>query len=278
MNKNNLEIRLITRWEDYKTVEEISKVVWKLPDYREVIPAHLMTTFQQNGGMLLGAYLDEELVGFSLSFVGLTGDGHVKLCSEQLGVLPQFQSLNIGYQLKLAQREETMARDINHITWTFDPLETKNGNLNLHKLGAMCNTYLLNVYGDAEGINAGVPTDRFQVDWWLDNPHTVQRLKGEKLNDLDTLLAEGNLLLNRATEGEFPKPEGTDVPLQNNRLLITVPAHYQKIKQHDLPLAKLWRQHTRDLFTAVFQQGYLATDLLFAGAHCYYLLEKESVA
>lgn len=273
---NNLEIHLITRLEDFKAVEEISKQVWQLPNYREVIPAHLMITFQQNGGLLLGAYLDGELVGFSLSFIGLTDDGRVKLCSEQLGVLPHIQGKNIGYQLKLAQREEMMSRGINHITWTYDPLETLNGNLNLHKLGAMCNTYYLNVYGDADGINAGIATDRFQVDWWLDNPHTIQRLKGENLNDLAVLLAEEDILLNGMTDDELPRPETTATPIQNSRLLVQVPTQFQMIKQSNLALAKLWRQHTRDIFTAVFQQGYLATDLLIDGRRGYYLLEKES--
>jgi predicted GNAT superfamily acetyltransferase len=235
-----------------------------------------MITFQQNGGLLLGAYLNDELVGFSLSFIGLTADGRVKLCSEQLGILPQHQSLNIGYQLKLAQRDEMISRGINHITWTYDPLETKNGNLNLHKLGAMCNTYLLNVYGEAEGINAGIATDRFQVDWWLDNPHTSQRLKGENLNELDAIIAEGEVFLNSMTDDEFPRPQTTETPLLNNRLLLQVPTNIQKMKQFDLPLAQLWRQHTRDIFTAVFQQGYLATDLIFANSRCYYLLERQS--
>lgn len=272
----NLDIHLISDKETYDAVEEISKAAWNLPNYREVIPSHLMITFQQNGGLVLGAYLDGKLVGFSVSFIGLTDDGRVKLCSEQLGILPQYQSHNIGYRLKLAQREEMLSRGINHITWTFDPLETKNGKLNLNKLGAVCNTYLLNVYGKITGINAGIATDRFQVDWWLDSPHTNQRIQAGSTNQLNDLFANNAIILNPIIEGEFPIPSQQKTPIEGSQLLLQVPAKFQALKQANLELAKTWRQHTRELFTAVFQQGYLATDLLFMGDTCYYLLEKGS--
>lgn len=271
---DNIDIHLISDRETYDVVEEISKAAWHLDNYREVIPSHLMITFQQNGGLVLGAYLIEELVGFSLSFIGLTDDGRVKLCSEQLGVLPQYQNHNIGYRLKLAQRQEMMARGINHITWTFDPLETKNGKLNLNKLGAVSNTYLLNVYGKIAGINAGIPTDRFQVDWWLDTPHVTTRLQSGSTNKLNDLLANGATILNPIIEADNPAPSQQKTPIEGSQLLLQVPANFQRLKQNNLELGKTWRQHTRDLFTAVFQQGYLTTDLLFAGTTCYYLLEK----
>ena len=145
---------------------------------------------------MLGAFLDKKMIGFSIGFIGLTADGQMKFCSEQLGVLPAYQSQNIGYRLKMAQREIMLARQIDHITWTFDPLETKNGNLNLHKLGCRCRTYLLNVYGAGQGINAGLPTDRFLVDWWLKDPDVSSRLSGNYSLTLAELRQGGVPVLN----------------------------------------------------------------------------------
>ncbi len=73
-----------------------------------------------------------------------------------------------------------LAQGIDLITWTFDPLETRNATLNFHKLGAVCNTYFPNLYGDMrDGLNAGLPSDRFQVDWWIASERVAQRLAGE---------------------------------------------------------------------------------------------------
>jgi predicted GNAT superfamily acetyltransferase len=274
-----LDIRLVEEPADYWAVEEISKAAWSLDDYREVIPAHLMITFQQNGGLLLGAWLDGKLVGFSIGFIGLTADGtvtngRVKFCSEQLGVLPEYQSYNIGYRLKLAQREHLLARGIDHATWTYDPLETKNGNLNLHKLGAVCHTYYINLYGTAAGINAGLPTDRFQVDWWLDSQHVTSRLQGTAANTLDNLRDEGVPIINPAQGIPHPRPGGAIIPPGHTRLLMQVPASIRTLKQEDPELALAWRLHTRDLFISLFTEGYKATDLLHTPDTCYYLLEK----
>ncbi|GIK57212.1 MAG: hypothetical protein HND44_02270 [Chloroflexi bacterium] len=274
-----LDIHLVEEPADYWAVEEISKAAWGLDDYREVIPAHLMITFQQNGGLLLGAWLDGKLVGFSIGFIGLTGDGtatngRVKFCSEQLGVLPAYQSYNIGYRLKLAQREHLLARGINHATWTYDPLETKNGNLNLHKLGAVCNTYYINLYGTAAGINAGLPTDRFQVDWWLDSPQVSGRLQGAFPNTLDDLRDAGVPIINPAQGVPHPHPAGAIIPPGHGHLLMQVPASIRTLKQEDPELALAWRLHTRDLFISLFAQGYKTTDLLYTPEACYYLLEN----
>lgn len=274
-----LDIHLVEEPADYWAVEEISKAAWGLDEYREVIPAHLMITFQQNGGLLLGAWLDGKLVGFSIGFIGLTGDGtatngRVKFCSEQLGVLPEYQSYNIGYRLKLAQREHLLARGINHATWTYDPLETKNGKLNLHKLGAVCNTYYINLYGTAAGINAGLPTDRFQVDWWLDSQHVTSRLPGTTPNTLDNLRDAGVPIINPAQGIPHPHPAGAIIPPGHTHLLMQVPASIRALKREDPELALAWRLHTRELFISLFAQGYKATDLLYTPEACYYLLER----
>lgn len=285
-----LDIRLVEEPADYWTVEDISKAAWGLNDYREVIPAHLMITFQQNGGLLLGAWLDGKLVGFSVGFIGLTADGsatngRVKFCSEQLGVLPEYQSYSIGYRLKLAQRDHLLARGIDHATWTYDPLETQNGNLNLHKLGAVCNTYYINLYGTAAGINAGLPTDRFQVDWWLDSRHVTSRLPGTatspalstSVNTLDDLRDEGVPVINPAQGIPHPRPGGAIIPPGHPRLLMQVPASIRALKREDPELALAWRLHTRDLFISLFAEGYKTTDLLYTPDSCYYLLEAMLV-
>lgn len=271
---HSLTIRPLEALAEYQAVEDLSRAAWNLPDHREVVPAHLMMTFQHNGGLVLGAYAGDQLVGFSLGFIGLTADGRVKLCSEQLGVLPAYQNQQVGYRLKLAQREQMLARGIDLITWTYDPLETRNARLNLHKLGAVCNTYLMNAYGDIQGINAGLPSDRFQVDWWLDSARVGQRLAQNTPCTLAALRAAGVPVLGPGQTGPFPPPPDGVPALYGRQQLACVPANMQALKQADMALAHAWRQYSRALFTTAFSAGYAATDLFFTPEGCYYLLER----
>ena len=94
-----------------------------------------------------------------------------------MGVLPEWQSRGVGYALKVAQREAVLNQGVRLITWTYDPLESKNARLNIAKLGAVCNTYIRNYYGELrDDINLGLATDRFQVDWWIASRRIETRL------------------------------------------------------------------------------------------------------
>ena len=65
------------------------------------------------------------------------------------------------------------------------------------------------------------------------------------------------------------------LPIQGERLLIQIPAHFQALKSADMELARAWRLHTRALFEAAFAKGYVVTDLLFEDEQSFYLLEKD---
>ena len=208
---------------------------------------------------------------------------------------PAYQNQNVGYRLKLAQREHMLAQGIDLITWTFDPLESRNARLNFHKLGATCNTYLRELYGRMrDELNVGLASDRFQVDWHIASDHVAGRLRGDRADpstglrtgpsttdassalstgpSLSALLAEGVPLLNRPLPGDLPRPPETVLPIEGNRLLVQIPARFQAIKSADLGLARAWREHTRALFEAAFAAGYTVVDLLFEeGRSCYLL-------
>ena len=87
------------------------------------------------------------------------------------GVLPGLQSHGLGRVLKQHQREWAFARDVGHITWTFDPLVARNAHFNLRVLGARVTEYLVNHYGPMDdGVNRGDETDRVMVSWALAAP------------------------------------------------------------------------------------------------------------
>lgn len=257
---------------DYRAIEWLQAEIWG--SIEDATPAHILLTIAKEGGVVLLAVDDDRPVGFAFGFPALTADGGVKLASHQAGVLPAYQNSGLGYSLKLAQRETAQAKGFELITWTFDPLQGRNARLNLRKLGAVCNTYLPNLYGDmADELNQGLPSDRFRVDWWLASGHVITRLAGA-ITEPDSVWAEP--VLNPATASDdLPVPAKLITPPTTEVCLVEIPADINVLKARAPDLALEWRMQTRQIFTVAFELGYTATDLLRREGRNYYLLEKN---
>ena len=257
-------------------VEEIERATWSMTDL-EITSAHLLHALQHNGAPLLGAFDGPKMIGFTLGVLatveGLTeridqvAAARLKLYSVVSGVLPEYQHMGVGYALKRAQREFALRIGVRLITWTYDPLESLNGRFNIGKLGAVCHTYLRNFHGEMTGINAGLETDRFEVEWWVTS-NRVQRRMGQKQRgalSLDAMLAAGALLVNEATFDSqgLPTPPPNYVSHPSNLILVEVPAHFQALKRQNFELALRWRAHTRDLFEKLFESDFVVTDFVY---------------
>jgi predicted GNAT superfamily acetyltransferase len=299
------QLRILDKMEDMIVVEELQRLIWP-GNETEVVPGHILITIAHNGGVVIGAFPvsnktirqmrdnddhefsgefspppPHEMIGFVFGFPGLhqTPQGlRLKHCSHQLGVLPNYRDRGIGFILKRAQWQMVRAQGLDLITWTYDPLQSRNANLNICCLGAICNTYIRDAYGEMkDGLNAGLSSDRFQVEWWV-NSHRVQnrlsRSARQKL-DLAHYLAAGAEIINPTIMGEdgIPHPNPILIPthiqkkLHGNEkpalLLVEIPSDINIIKNIDLPLAQKWRLYTRALFEKFFTLGYIISDFIY---------------
>ncbi len=276
-----IEIRPVKTEDEYHTVEQLQREIWGAHDI-EIVAFETLMTAHKNGGVMLGAFdtdQDEKpMIGFVFGFVGLTADERVKHCSHIAGVLPDYRDRNVGYALKLKQRELVLGQGIDLITWTFDPLESRNARFNFHKLGVTCNTYLRNLYGAMrDTLNAGLPSDRLQVDWRITSPRVEAKARGEGETisvppSPSSLMADGVPLINPALAGES-LPLAEKAPGAAKQALIQIPSDFQSLKAADKNLALEWRLRVRALFEEAFAKGYSATDLLVEGGRSYYLLQ-----
>jgi len=157
---------------------------------------------------------------------------------------------------------------LDHITWTFDPLMSRNAYLNIAKLGAVCSTYRRSEYGEMrDGLNAGLPSDRFQVDWWI-NTRRVERRLGKRSRPtlkLTHIARSGLQPLYPVDSGTdtLPRPPEHVPPLQDRLLLAEIPADFLGLKAKEFPLARDWRFFTRELFESAFAANYIVTDFVF---------------
>ena len=238
-------IRPFESIQDHEACQDLQGEVWGAPF---AVPVNMTVAVQMHGGVALGAYdaHTQQMIGFVLSFVApvkipeaRNGLSHY---SHMAAVADGWRGRGVGAALKLAQRDAVLAQGINLMTWTYDPLEARNASLNIRKLGCMCRMYERNVYGDmADNLNAGIATDRFEVEWWLGDP----------------------------------RPQfAPDSP----RLEIETPVDFQAVKKQDMKLAKAWRMRTREQFEDAFQRGYAVTSFAASATRACYTLTRLSAS
>jgi predicted GNAT superfamily acetyltransferase len=148
----------------------LQKTIWGWDD-ADLLPFRMFVVATKIGGQLLGAFDSGRMIAFCLAIPGLKPDGRVYLHSHMLGVLPESRNAGIGRQLKLRQKDDALARGIDLIEWTFDPLELKNAYFNIERLGATVRRYVRNQYGvSTSALHGGLPTDRCVAEWWIRKP------------------------------------------------------------------------------------------------------------
>jgi predicted GNAT superfamily acetyltransferase len=271
-------IRLLESPEDMAAAEELQRIVWPGSE-TDVVPAHLLITAVHNGGIVLGAFVQNKLVGFIFGFPGLVmlPDGpHPKHCSHMMGVHPEWRDSGLGFALKRAQWQMVRHQGLDHITWTYDPLISRNAYLNIAKLGAVCNTYRVSEYGDMrDGLNAGLPSDRFQVDWWVYTPRVEQRLsrRARPALALAHYLGAKPVVMEADHDKKgIPTPAAIPPDFKGALAIVEIPADFDAVKSADMVLALAWRMHTRRLFETAFKHGYLVTDFVHENGRSYYVL------
>jgi predicted GNAT superfamily acetyltransferase len=165
--------------DEFERMVELELQVWEFGE-RDVVPSQMYVVAAKIGGQALGAFVGEQMAGFVLAYPGVRV-GRPYLHSHMAGVLPEFRDLGIGRRLKLAQREDALARGIALIEWTFDPLQTKNAYFNICRLGAISRHYLTDVYGSTSSpLHSGLPTDRLVAEWRLESGRVVSILGGNE--------------------------------------------------------------------------------------------------
>lgn len=133
------------------------------------MPPNLLRALAHSGNYAVGLFDGERMIGASVAFFGEPAARSMH--SHVTGVLAAYRSLGLGRVLKQHQREWALARGVGRVTWTFDPLVSRNAHFNLRVLGARVTEYLVDHYGRMDdGVNRGDETDRLLVSWAVAAP------------------------------------------------------------------------------------------------------------
>ncbi len=253
---DRIEYRPVRNSDEYAACVDLQRLTWG-SGFAEVVPQSVFALLQKISGVVLGAFTpSKEIIGFALSFPGLL-DGEWVQWSDMLAVHPNFRDQNIGFNLKTAQRQESLAIGCKTIVWTFDPLESRNAYLNLRKLGVTASQYFPDFYGTVQGtLLGGLATDRLLAVWDLPAPPRKSLLDIEWQDFHNTFLPLCGLL--RDVPADTPSPPVLD--LKGPHVMIEIPPDLQDLKKRDMQTARSWRTSTRLVFQHYLKVGFKIVD------------------
>lgn len=281
MNSENVKIKSLETLEEMKLVVDLQRDIWGYgnPNAAFPYPDRCLFEFAESGGLIGGAFVDDKIIGFSAAWLGKDKKLNKQYLHSQLvGILEDYRSFGIGEKLKLHQREYAQSIDIDLIKWTFDPLKTRNANLNIRKLRAIVRTYTPDYYGNLQSaFNKGLATDRFWVEWYVNSSRVTNK-------EIQTSLEPGNidsLSINQIKdENGLSRIDSYNLNKNQEVLFIEVPNNFDEILDKDIQVAKDWQSSFRDIFQSYFHKGYILTDFLVQKSgdktRTYYQVSKSA--
>ncbi|MEH7107273.1 hypothetical protein [Bacillus sp. JJ1764] len=121
-----------------------------------------------------------------------------------------------------------------------------------------------------------MPTDRFIVDWWIQDEDDRKRNKYE----MGEFWENESFVIKVSYDSHgYPLPLETVLgkDSESGVLFVPVPSEIQKLKKDRPELALSWRMSTRQVFTDYFQKGWSAVDLVRRQSEpdlCFYVLKQ----
>lgn len=264
-----VEVRELTAADDMSAAAEVLRTIWRTAPDESLVHPSMLVALAHGGNYVVGAFDRDRMVGVCIGFFGGpridVAHGHT-LHSHIAGVLPSSAGHGVGTALKLHQRLWCLRRDVQQISWTFDPLITRNASFNLHRLGASVSSYLIDFYGSmTDGVNAGQPTDRLLVDWQLRAEVDDHRGMAE-LEPMVTIGADGRPVEAPGGPARFGTARSA------GRLML--PADIEALRRRDPETADQWQLVTRRWLGGLLDAGWSVSG--FDRQHGYLLASKDS--
>ena len=266
-----IDIRRLLSAAEHEQAVELQKSYWG-EDAAYLVPRHMLHSISHYGGHVLGAFDGDVLVGLVIGFIGADIDvnapdarpamANLLIMSKRMVVLGAYRGRNIGFRLKMAQRDLALKHAIRLVTWTVDPLLAPNAHLNIRKLGGVIQRYATNFFGLDEADS--LRSDRLVVDWWVTQRRAKERAKGAGGGlTLQQYFEVNAPIVNRAEAAQpWLKPRRmTDVP-GSTFALVEIPGDFRALEAAERNLADEWRYHIRDVFPRMFAAGYIVTDFV----------------
>ncbi|MCI4366802.1 MAG: hypothetical protein L3K08_03525 [Thermoplasmata archaeon] len=224
------------------------------------VPA--LRAMQDQGGLVLGAFVDIYLAALSVGFLGWDGTTLYHYVQRFI-VRPEYLNHGLGRRMGAYLRDEVRQQGLESIRGTFDPLVSRSAFFAVHRLGATPDQYLVHYYGQQGGNDAvDHESDRVRWTWSLTDPGLDERLAQPVAAavDGDARFQEApSLLETEVGESGLRLPTAVSEP-STPFAQLEVPFDIDLIRRHEAAGLRRWRHAVRDAFRAGFDLGYRVVD------------------
>ena len=222
--------------DDFKQCIELEREVWKDDDI-DIMPTRLYMIAKACNAPTIGAFdQDGKLVGFVHTMIAIINQ-HPVYHSHMAAVSDARRDRDIGFRMKIVQREHALQAGVPLIIWTFDPLQSRNAYLNLRKLGAVIRRYEPNYYGEGLStvFDSQIPSDRVFAEWWIKSSHVESILAGNAV----------------------------PAPSLDLAASVEITGDYDAVRARSLEEALNWRMKVRNEFRSRLQTGQIARSFIW---------------
>jgi predicted GNAT superfamily acetyltransferase len=263
-----ISIRDLKSIDDLSQLKAVEKEVWGMSD-DDTVPLTLAIACKAAGNIFIGAFDKtghkseddkDKLVGFAFGFLGRE-HGQTTIHSHMLAVLDAYRHLDLGARLKHAQRDRALAMGVHEMTWTYDPLQSRNAHFNFSKLGVVSDTYKVDFYGpQTSSMLHRNGTDRLWVRWMLNSRRVRDRVAGKnaRVETLDAMKLLAPLV--RFDPSGNPGRADLAESLARQRVSIEIPGDILAVERADMGLAREWRDATRWAFREALKAGFFVSE------------------
>ena len=254
-DRGGIVVRALDSLGDLRDAEALFSDVWQPANGVPPLDHDLLRALVDTDSCYAaGAFAEGTLVGACVGFWSRPEDRSMH--SHLAGVAAAHRGRLVGYSLKLDQRAHALENSVDTVTWTFDPLTSRNAHLNLHKLGARPVAYRVNFYGTlVDQLNGVDESDRFMVHWDLASPDVHSRCDLATPADLQAGPAAVPALTIDADQAPHVlRPVGAEV------VTVAIPPSIEDLRRSQPGLAREWRTTTRSVFTRLLEDGAQVVD------------------
>jgi predicted GNAT superfamily acetyltransferase len=265
-----LTVRVLETHDEFRQCERIQRSVWGMLG----VSREVLQVTQKYGGVVLGAFVGARMAGFLYAFLARRR-GQLVHWSHMMAVERACRDCGLGFQMKLKHRALALEQGIKSIAWTYDPLQSRNAALNLRRLGAQVEEYLVDCYGHFPSrIERGLPSDRLVVNWRIATAAVARRLAAGPpvLRRLPWTWVNPTRLEARG----FIVNQEIRLGLRDRRLRVEIPTQCDRLRACAPSLARRWRFEIRKVFLHYLEAGYRVETFLPPGpvteGRAYYVL------
>lgn len=247
-SRAGVEIRLLTDVDEFTRVADLFQNIWTKQGENSPVNVETLRALSKAGSYVGGAFEHDELVGACFGF--FAAPEQRALHSHIAGVSARMRGRSVGFALKVHQRAWALDEGLDEISWTFDPLISRNAHFNLVKLAASPTSYHRNFYGHmADALNGADDTDRMLVTWYVRDPRVVAACHGDPVAVADASAAAEPLL--SVGDDLGPLRHHTDARL----VRVALPRDIESLRLAEPERATAWRLALRETLGSSLESG-----------------------